>query len=146
MFKMTPQHAEGDPAYVLNILTDVAEALSAVFGSSDQDLLDAPDVRSGFMYITMGMRQSLAELSSVVEDRMAMLRSIEAERDGLKAQLATAEGTCDYVLSKYGETPGVPPLDVAEAAAFMRRRKEGAAPDLSEPAPPVASGDAALAG
>lgn len=146
MIKLTPKYAEGDLLYTLDILHDVADALTAVFGSSDQELLSPPDVRSGFMHIASGLRDALAEASATAADKLADLKAAESERDGLRAELGTAEAAYSYVEAKYFATPGHEPLDLTEAAAFFRKRREGKAPDLTEPALQATGEEAALAG
>lgn len=103
----------GGPADILHQCVAVAEALAAVFGSSDDDLLSVEEVRLGFSYIADGLKRSLDEAHQLVHEQGVALRAAE------KARASMLEGLGD-----------AGPIRAAQHA-----------PDLSEPSPPGASGD-----
>ncbi|MGQ3674663.1 hypothetical protein ACT6QH_04070 [Xanthobacter sp. TB0139] len=130
-----PNYAKDDPMEALCILKDVADALGAVLGSADRDLLDPPDVRAGFSHIAYAMRDSLESVSHLVRSRTQNARELEKERDQAKAAALTAERR--YECLKF----------VVEYNDAERAREEAGAqvPDLTESVP-ITDGDIAAAG
>lgn len=129
MYEFVADHDRTSPRDTLHVLSRVAWALSAVFGSEDGSLLEDDATRMGFYHVGSALARSLEDLSRETGEHLNTVTSIVLERDRAREEAIDLRN--ELSIWKH----------IAE-----RRGKEGAAPDLSEPAPPVASGDAALAG
>ncbi|WP_127091950.1 hypothetical protein [Aquabacter cavernae] len=124
MADLIPKYRD-TPLDSLNVLIEVAHALTAVFQCNDDDLLESENVRSGFGRMASALAESLEEFQGRMGDHLRSTTFLIAERDRARQE--------------------------ADALALKLRRLEAErtplegqrahpAPDLSEPAASDAAG------